>query len=94
MVIKRNDNNIIGKIQNFMKSTITNSPTGFSGATSLAPIGASFMYRETSSNNYGNNMIVSSERTDIRQITKSSFYYKIFSILFNDSLKSMGRLTF
>ena len=36
-------------------------------------------------------MFVSWERTDILQITNITFYYNRFSILNNDSLKSMGR---
>ena len=90
-VIKSNDKNNNGKIQNFIKSTKTNSPTGYSGATSLPPIGNSFMYIETSSNNHGNNVFCSFERTDIIQISNITFYYNRFSILTNDSLKSMGR---
>ena len=43
-----------GKIQNFIRSTKTNSPTGDSGATSLPPIGNAFMYLEIASNSYGN----------------------------------------
>ena len=43
-----NDKNNNGKIHNFIKSTITNSPTNDSGATSLPPIGSAFMYIETS----------------------------------------------
>ena len=90
--IKCNDKNNNGKIQNFIKSTKTNSPTGSSGATSLSPIGNAFMYIETSGNNSGNeNVFVSWERTDIIQITNITFYYNRFSILTNDSLKSMGR---
>ena len=38
-----NDKNNNGKIQNFIKSTKTNSPTGNSGETSLPPIGDAFM---------------------------------------------------
>ena len=38
-----NDKNNISRITNFVRSTRTNSPTGESGATSLAPIGDSFM---------------------------------------------------
>ena len=58
-----------GKISNFIKTTKTNSPTGDSGATSLPPIGNSFMYIETSSNNSGSDgNFVSFERTDIIQI--------------------------
>ena len=45
-VLKGDDKHNNGKIQNFIKSTKTNSPTGFSGADSLPPIGNSFMYKE------------------------------------------------
>ena len=69
-VIKCNDENNAGKIQNFVRSTKTNSPTADSGATSLPPIGDSFMYVETSSNNHSNNVFVIFERTDIIQISK------------------------
>ena len=82
----------IGKIQNFVKSTKTNSPTGYSGAASLPPIGNSFMYIETSWANHSNGVFVSFERTDIIQISNITFYYSRFSILTNDNLKSMGRL--
>ena len=90
-IIKCNDKNNNGEIQKFIKSTKTNSPTGYSGATSLPPIVNSFMYIETSSNNHDNNVFVSFERTDIIQISKITFYYNRFSILTNNSLKSMGR---
>ena len=92
-VIECNDRNNSGKIQNFVKSTKTNSPTGDSGATSLTPIGTTFIYIETSSNNHGNKVFVSFERTDIIQITNITYYYNRFSILTNDSLKSMGRFS-
>ena len=49
------------------------------------------MYKETSSNNKGNNAFVSIERTDIIQITNITFYYNRFSTLTDNSLKSMGR---
>ena len=49
------------------------------------------MYIETSSNNHGNNVFVSWERTDNIQISNITFYYNRFSILTNDSKKSMGR---
>ena len=88
--IKCNDQNNNGKIQNFVKSTKTSSPTGNSGATSLPPIGNSFMYIETTSNNHGNNVFVSFERTDIIQITNISFYYNRFSIS-DINFRSMGR---
>ena len=86
-----NDRNNNGNIHNFLKSTKSNSPTGFSGATSLPPIGDSFMYIETSSNIHGNKVFVSFERIDIIQISNITFYYNRFSILTNDALKSMGR---
>ena len=88
--IKCNNKNNISKVGDFIKSTKTNSPTAHSGATSLPPIGSAFMYIETSSNNHGNNVFVSWERTDIIQISNITFYYNRFSILTNDSKKSMG----
>ena len=90
-IIKSNDRNNNGKIQNFIKSTKTDSPTGYSGSTSLPPIANSFMYLETSSNNHGNNVFVSFKRTDSIQISNITYYYNRFSILTNASLKSMGR---
>ena len=69
--IKCND---AGKVQSFLKSTKTNSPTGSSGAISLPSIGDSFMYIETSSDNNGDNVFVSWEGTDIIQITYITFY--------------------
>ena len=86
-LIECNDKNNSGKTQNFTKSTKTISPTGFSGATKLPPIGKSFMYIETSSNDQGNNVFVSFERPVVIQINNITFYYKRFSILTNDSLK-------
>ena len=58
-----------GKIQNFLKSTKTNSPTSDSAATVLPPNGNAFMYIKKSSGNHGNNVFVSFERTDIIQIS-------------------------
>ena len=55
--IKCNNKNNVSKVGDFIKSTKTNSPTGYSGATSLPPIGNSFMYIETSGNNSGNDNI-------------------------------------
>ena len=46
---------------------------------------------ETSSNNHGDNVFCSFERTDIMKITNITFYYDRFSILTDDSKKSMGR---
>ena len=91
-IITANDINNNSKIQNFIRSTKTTSPTGASGATRLTPIGTSFMYTETSSGNHGHDRIFFSwKRTNIIQITNITFYYNRFSNLTNDSLKSMGR---
>ena len=65
--------NIQSRISDFIKSTKTNSPSSYSGATSLPPIGSAFMYIETSSNNHGPNVFVSWERTDIIQISIITF---------------------
>ena len=90
-IIKCNNKNIISKVGDFIKSTKTSSPTPDTGASTLPPIGTSYMYIETSSNNHGSNVFVSWERTDIIQISNITFYYNRFSILTNDSKKSMGR---
>ena len=45
------------RITEFVKSTKTNSATGHSGAMSLPPVGNSFMYIETSSNNHGHERV-------------------------------------
>ena len=89
-IIRCNDKNNNGKIQNFLRSTKTNSPTASSGATVLPPIGDSFMFIETSSNNYGDNAFVSFERTDIIQISNISFHYNRYSSS-NQNLTAMGR---
>ena len=86
-----NNKNNQSRISDFIKSTKTNSPSSYSGATSLPPIGNSFMYIETSSNNHGSNVFISWERTDIIQISNITFYFNRFSILTNDNLKNMGR---
>ena len=81
------------KIGNFIKSTTSYSPTSYSVATSLPPIGSAFMYIEASSNIHGLEIVfVSWERTDIIRFTNRTFYYNRFSILTKDSLKSMGRV--
>ena len=72
-----------------MKSTKTNSPTGSSRATSLPPKGNTFLYIETSSNNHGNNVVVSFERTDTIQISYITFYYNRFSFLIDNSKKQL-----
>ena len=58
-VLEGNDKNNNGKIQNLIKSSKRNGPTGYSGAESLPLIGKSFMYNETSSNNHGKNVFFS-----------------------------------
>ena len=88
--IECNDRNGNSKINNFIKSTKTNSPTDDSGATALPPIGNSFMYLETSGVNNGNYTYVRLIRTDIIQITNISFYYNRFS-LSDDNLRAMPR---
>ena len=89
-VIECSDKNNNGKLQNFIRSTKRNSPTGSSGATGLPPIGNAFMFIETSSNNHGNNVFVSFERTDIIQITNITFCYNRFSTS-DVNLRTMGR---
>ena len=64
-VMKRNDKNNHGKIQNFIESTKTISPSGSSGATILPLIGDSFMYIETSSVNHGSIVFVDKNRNKI-----------------------------
>ena len=89
-IIECRDRNGNGKINNFIKSTKTNSPTGNSGAEDLPPIGNSFMYIESSSNNNGNHTYVRLIRTDIIQISNITLYYNRFSSS-DESLRSMGR---
>ena len=89
--IKCNDKKKNGKIQNFTKSTKTNTPTPDSEATILPPIGIGFMFIEMCSNNSGNDdVFVSWERTDIIQITNITFYYNRFSTS-DSNLRAMGR---
>ena len=87
--IKCNDRNNQGKIQNFIGSTRTNSPTENAGATTPPPISDSFMYIETSSNNFGPNVHCSWERIDIIQISNITFYYNRFST--QGEFRAMGR---
>ena len=77
-IMKCKDKNNNGKIQHFIKSTKSNSLTGYSGAESLPPVDTSFMYNETSSNNHGKNVFISFEGTDIIQISNITFYYNRF----------------
>ena len=86
-----NDINKNGKISNFIKSRKTKNPSSHSGATSLPPIGKSFMFIEKNSNNHDKNVFVSWERTDIIQITNMTFSWSRFSNITNDSLRTVGR---
>ena len=88
IVCKDKNNN--AKINNFIKSTKTQSPTDDSGATGLPPIGSSFMYLESSEKNNGDNTYVRLIGTDIIQITNISFYYNRFSIS-DEILRAMPR---
>ena len=90
--IKCNNKNNDSKFGNFIKSTLTKSPKGYSVATNLPPIGSSFMYIETSSIDHGcERVFVSFERTDKVQMSIITTYYNRFSNLTNDSKASMGR---
>ena len=74
-----------------MKSTKFSSSTGHSGATSLCPIGDSFIYLETSWKTLGNEKVfICFEGTDFFQISKTTLYYNRFSNLTDDSKKSMS----
>ena len=88
--IECRDINRNGKVTSFIKSTKTQSPTSDSGATTLPPIGNSFMYIESSGNNNGDYTFVRLIRTDIIQITNITFYYNRYSID-DENLKAMGR---
>ena len=55
----------------------------------MPPIGKCYLYIETSSNNRGQNVYCSFERTDIIQISKISFYFNRYSA--ENSHKAMGR---
>ena len=84
-----NDRNNNGNIKKFIRSTKTSSPTSSSGAVVPPPRGDSFMYIETSSNNFGPNVFCSWERNDIIQMSNILFYYNRFSI--QGDFRAMGR---
>ena len=72
--LKCANKNYIAKIKTFLKSTTSTSPTSENGASSIPPIGWSFMYIESSGNNHGaNHVMVSWERTDIIHISNIEF---------------------
>ena len=77
----------------FIKSTKTTSPTHQTGASVIAPVGASYMYIKTSSNNHNivnDSVLVSFERTDIINIRNITFYYNRFSTSIPDK-RNMGK---
>ena len=77
--IKCNDKNGNVKKQRFIRSTKTNSPSGYSGAASFPPLGDSFKYGKTRQKFSGSeNTLVSFERTDIIQIIIISFHHNRF----------------
>ena len=81
------------KTQNFIKSTKIIKSTGNSGTTNLPPIGNSFKYIKIRSGISGSeNVLCSSKWTDKVYINNIIYYYNNFSILKNDSLKSLGRI--
>ena len=57
-LIKCNDKNNNRELQNFIRSTKTNSPSGDTGADVLPPIGNAFMYIETNSGNHGSKVFL------------------------------------
>ena len=72
--IKCSDKNFNGKMQKFPKTTKTISPTGYSGATSLPPIGDSFLYIELVSGNSGSGKVFCSfGRTHFIQFRNKNF---------------------
>ena len=83
-----NDRNNNGIKQNFIRSTKSTSPTEFSGAIIIPPIGNSFRYIATNSYNFGPNVFCSWERVDIIQISNITFYYNRFSI--QGDFRAMG----
>ena len=89
-----NSRNSECKPSDFIQSTKTNSPTAYSGASSLSPIGASFFYVETSGNNHDSSndkVFVSFERSDILQFSNITFYHNRFSTSIPEK-RNMGKL--
>ena len=79
-ILKCVNNNYNAKINTFLKSTTNTSPTSESGASSITPIGWSFMCVESSGNNHGADHIsVSWDRSDNIHISNIKNYYNSFS---------------
>ena len=64
-------------------------PRPDTGSNTLPPIGKIYLYIETSSNNHGNIVFCSFERTDTVQISKISFSYNRYSA--ENEHEGMGR---
>ena len=89
--IECNDRNNNGNMTIVVRATKTITHTGNSGATSLPPIGQSFMYIETSSNKSDSDSVFCSfERIDKIQLSNFIFYYFRFSSS-DPNLRAMGR---
>ena len=73
--MKCNDRNESGKIKGFMNKTRTISPRHNARATSLLPIGDSFMYTETNGNFYGQNFL-----SALRESMSSKLIKKLLSL--------------
>ena len=69
-------------------------PSPVTGSNTLPPIGKSYLYIETTSNNHGECVYCSLERTDIIQISKISFYYKRYSAEINHKAMLRFRIQF
>ena len=83
------DRNNKAKISNFIGATKSCSSTSNTEASTMHPMGDSFMYIETSGNNYGQNAFVSFQRIYIMQISHTTFFDNRFSI---KNSRSRGRL--
>ena len=66
------------KIQNFIKSTKTDSPTSDSGATTIRLIGNCFMYIETSSGNMLKGYSLVSNEQILYKLVIKHFFKQIF----------------
>ena len=77
----------------FTRATRTNSPTGNKEGTTLPPIGNNSMYNETSCKNFGVNVFVSFQRTEIIQINDITFFRNRFSNP-TKRLRSTGQFRF
>ena len=90
-ILKCLNRNYNARSNTFLKSTTSSSPTAENGATTIPPIGWTFMYIESSGNNHGaNHVMVSLERIDIIHISNIKIFYNRFSTS-DQNLRGMGR---